>query len=345
VVSSGLTIDNGDLTLSSTNHLYILSNSQVLIGSDSSNSAVLINKNGISIASSKFIAVASGGSINLNSGADLNVNTGGGITIKSGAAIDINSGGAVTVKSGGAMDITSGGKLNINSGGAIDVKSGANLNVNADGSMTVNSGGKIDIDSGGNINIKSGGTFTVSSNKFSIASNGNVTVQGSITATSGYIGNGESGFTIKNTAICNGRSDLSGSLPEGSPAGNGVYVGTSGISLGTSDKGPLFKVTSAGVLTAKSATITGTLTADSVVDKSANLKDGSNRDNPVSSVINHSNNGQSAMDRLTNLNAGIGSFSVLQVDSLRVPYNGYKQVRVYPVEIDGASYRMLALYG
>jgi hypothetical protein len=173
-------------------------------------------------------------------------------------------------------------------------------------------------------------------------------VQGSITATSGYIGNGSSGFTIKNTAICNGRSDLSGSLPEGSPAGNGVYVGTSGISLGTSDKGPLFKVTSAGVLTAKSATITGTLTADSVVNKSANLQDGNGDNKPVSSVINNANKGVQANDRLTKLNAGIGAFDILQVDDFRVPYSGgYSHVRVYQITIDQegipATYRLLGL--
>lgn len=348
VVSSGLTIDNGDLTLSSTNHMYILSNSQVLIGSDSSNSAVLINKNGISIASGKNIAVASGGTIDIDSGADLNIKSGGKMTIKSGAGLDVNSNGAVTIKSGGAMDVNSGGKLNINSSGAIDVNASGNLNINSDGKMTIKSGGKMELNSGGNINIKSGGTFTVSSNKFSIDSSGNVSMQGSVTATSGYIGNGESGFTIKNTAIYNGRSDLSGSLPAGSPAGNGIYVGTNGISLGTSVDGPLFKVTSAGVLTAKSATITGTLTAGSVVDKSANLKDGNNRDNPVSSVINHSNNGQSANDRLTNLNAGIGAFNILQVDEFRVPYSGgYSHVRVYQITIDQegipATYRLLGL--
>ena len=201
------------------------------------------------------------------------------------------------------------------------------------------------VGTGGNLHIRSGGTLTIASSKFNIDSSGNVTMQGSVTATSGYIGNGSSGFTISNTAIYNGRTDLSGQLPAGSADGSGVYVGTNGISLGTSVNGPLFKVTSAGVLSAASATITGNLTAGSVINKAANMQDNGGNNKQVSSVINNANNGQTAKDRLTNLNAGIGAFDILQVDSLRVPYNGYKQVRVYPVTIDGTNYRMLALYG
>jgi len=73
------------------------------------------------------------------------------------------------------------------------------------------------------------------------------TITGAITATSGFIGNGANGFAINNTYIGNGKATLS-------DANAGVYVGTDGIALGANS---LFKVTSAGALTATSGTIGG----------------------------------------------------------------------------------------
>tara|TARA_Y100000310_G_scaffold253508_1_gene260374 strand:+ start:2727 stop:4241 length:1515 start_codon:yes stop_codon:yes gene_type:complete len=78
----------------------------------------------------------------------------------------------------------------------------------------------------------------------------NVYLTGKMTATSGYIGNGSSGFTINNSYIGNGKASLTDS-------NSGVYVGTDGISLGASS---VFKVTSAGALTATGAVITGNVT-------------------------------------------------------------------------------------
>lgn len=91
--------------------------------------------------------------------------------------------------------------------------------------------------------------------RFSVDKDGNVTgnysVFTNIRARSGYIGNDASGFTISNTAIYNGKF--------GRDDGNaGIYLGTNGISLGKSN---IFTVDSNGNLTAKSATITGTVTA------------------------------------------------------------------------------------
>lgn len=67
-------------------------------------------------------------------------------------------------------------------------------------------------------------------------------VKGKVTATSGYIGNGSSGFTINNTSICNGMTSY------GDTTHNGVYVGTDGIATG---KGS-FKVDNGGNITANS---------------------------------------------------------------------------------------------
>jgi len=78
-----------------------------------------------------------------------------------------------------------------------------------------------------------------------------LTIDGAITARTGYIGNGTSGFTINSAYFANGKTTLTDSNA-------GVYVGTDGISLGASS---VFKVTSAGALTATSATISGNITA------------------------------------------------------------------------------------
>lgn len=72
-------------------------------------------------------------------------------------------------------------------------------------------------------------------------------IRGKITATSGYIGNGNSGFTIGDRAIYNGVLSLQDS------SHYGVYVGVDGIALG---KGA-FRVDAQGNLTASSGTFSG----------------------------------------------------------------------------------------
>ena len=79
------------------------------------------------------------------------------------------------------------------------------------------------------------------------AETNSLTISGSIRANTGFIGNGSSGFTITSTYFYNGKTSLT-------DANAGVYIGTNGIALGASS---VFKVTDAGVLTASSATISG----------------------------------------------------------------------------------------
>lgn len=93
-------------------------------------------------------------------------------------------------------------------------------------------------------------------------------VEGKVTATSGYIGNGSQGFEITSSAIKNGMTSLSDTDHDG------VYIGTNGIALG----GGKFKVTSGGAVTAKDLTLTG---------GSISLGDDGTEDhNPVFSVTN-----------------------------------------------------------
>ena len=92
-------------------------------------------------------------------------------------------------------------------------------------------------------------SWTLTSNNSTVlkATSSGIEVSGKITAKSGYIGNGSSGFEIGNTYIRNGMTSLNDT------SHNGVYVGTNGIALGAGK----FKVTSAGAVTASNLSITG----------------------------------------------------------------------------------------
>lgn len=89
----------------------------------------------------------------------------------------------------------------------------------------------------------------------SISHANGLVVKGNITATSGYIGNGSSGFEITSTAIRNGMTSLSDT------SHNGIYIGTNGIALGQGK----FKVTNAGAITATSGTIGGLTLSNSAM--------------------------------------------------------------------------------
>lgn len=101
------------------------------------------------------------------------------------------------------------------------------------------------------INGQSGDSFSyeMTSTKAEFKNSGNIVlkidsngavINGKVTAKTGYIGNGSSGFTIGNTSIYNGISSMSGT-------GTGVYIGTDGINLGYN-----FRVTNKGVANATS---------------------------------------------------------------------------------------------
>lgn len=68
-----------------------------------------------------------------------------------------------------------------------------------------------------------------------------ITVDGKVTARTGFIGNGSTGFTIGNTSISNGMTSLTDTT------NNGIYLGTNGIALGRGN----FKVEANGTATVK----------------------------------------------------------------------------------------------
>ena len=63
-------------------------------------------------------------------------------------------------------------------------------------------------------------------NRIMLLNSSGAEINGKVTATSGYIGNGSSGFTISSNAIYNGVTSLSDTNH------NGIYTGTDGIRLG-----------------------------------------------------------------------------------------------------------------
>ena len=93
--------------------------------------------------------------------------------------------------------------------------------------------------------ISCGTTFKVTKDGVLTASN--VDLTGKITSSSGKIG----GFDIDDAYLANGTTSLAG-------AANSVYLGTSGISCGTT-----FKVTKDGILTASDVDLTGKIKASS----------------------------------------------------------------------------------
>lgn len=117
-----------------------------------------------------------------------------------------------------------------------------------------------------------------------------IEVQGKITATSGYIGNGSSGFAIGATSMKNGMTSLSDT------SHNGIYIGTDGIALG---KGA-FKVTASGAVSAVNMTLTGTLSVGGDTITAASLRQGAERANGGYSRWNGTS---SAWSNATNRNA------------------------------------------
>lgn len=95
---------------------------------------------------------------------------------------------------------------------------------------------------------------------FSVDTSGNLKVKGRVEATSGYIGNGSSGFEIGSTFIRNGMTSYSDTTH------NGVFVGTNGIALGKGN----FKVDSSGNLYANNGTFNGTIRADKIYGQIVN---------------------------------------------------------------------------
>ena len=99
-------------------------------------------------------------------------------------------------------------------------------------------------------------SWTLTSNNSTVlrATSAGIEITGRITATSGYIGNGSSGFEIGSNYIRNGMTSRDDTTH------NGVYIGTNGIALGAGN----FKVDASGNLTANSGSFRGNVSAGNI---------------------------------------------------------------------------------
>lgn len=112
--------------------------------------------------------------------------------------------------------------------------------------------------------LTSNGTDVFIANSSGITVKGSGEFTGQITAKSGYIGNGSSGFKIGSTYIRNGMTSLTDTTH------NGVYIGTNGIALGSG----AFKATSSGNVSANNMTLTGTLNIGGTNISASDLRTG-----------------------------------------------------------------------
>lgn len=137
VSSSGLVIDGDNVVLGSTGKLMLLGNSEVFIGTSSSNSAMVLNKSGIAIGSGADIGVCAGGKIEFYSGTGRNSNAScfvmdpaNGINMKS-ATVTIGASSKIEINDSSNNAIT----LDKN---GITLASNKNLIVNIEGKNSSN---------------------------------------------------------------------------------------------------------------------------------------------------------------------------------------------------------------
>ena len=202
--------------------------------------------------------------------------------------------------------------ITINNSG-IALTAGKDISLSAGSEIALNSQASISIKSGANLTIASGGKFQITSTNFNIDDSGNVSMTGTITSTAGTIG----GWTIGANILYSGSGSKIIALNNSSPSSSDqpvIYAGGDGTNAP-------FYVTRGGALTAKSATIKGDITVDSITFSSGVTMNGSNltdgtiggtkiTDGAVSRVKTSSgvqtslDNGDTARARLDSLMAG-----------------------------------------
>ena len=194
------------------------------------------------------IAIVSGGQLNLQggtmnmtaqsnmnlTGGNINLYTNGKIHMEANSKIELLTNSDIDVKNGGDINLESGGHLYVKQSGNVTVQSGGSIDVASQTGMNIKSGGKLNVESHGDLHIATGGTLTIESDKFEIDSDGNVTMEGTVTAAAGNI----AGFTIDGVKDEHDewvRQYLyagNNQNPSASTVTNGVYVGTDGVNFG-----------------------------------------------------------------------------------------------------------------
>lgn len=184
--------------------------------------------------------------------------TDGIITINAGYTDDY--GNKIPAKINISAGADGGGELNLYGGAVVNLESGSEMNLHADTRMSIGAGAGLDIASDGEIHIASGAAFMVDAGNFNIDREGNVTLNGNVTAYSGdiagfIIGSHEQqGQVVRRYMYAGGTDSLHSTS-------NGVYLGTDGVNIG----GGQFIVESNGntcsIQTNAASVLMGTLTS------------------------------------------------------------------------------------
>ena len=262
VNSSGITIENGTLTVESTGTIDMLANSTVWIGTHNNNNSITMNNSGMTIGSNANITIVGGGEVNVQGG-ELNFSSGSEINIGSQTDLNVTSGGEINIASTGTFTLDSTNiKVNADGQGTVYVKgelqglsgkiAGWNIKGNklysgtgdgpGESASTTYVGLNADPGNGSNYAIWAGNTVAANA-PFS------VTMAGYMKASSGTIG----GWTINEHSLTSNSGDT----------GMGDSTLTNAFWAGKVNNAIQFYVTHAGYLYAKNAHIEGEITATS----------------------------------------------------------------------------------
>lgn len=122
--------------------------------------------------------------------------------------------GLVTILAQKKMTIASGGTLELAGNNAVSIGSGGTVSL-VGATMQLQTGAAMTVNTGGTLQINSGGSFIITSPNFNIDSNGNVSITGAITSTSGTIG----GWTIGQYQLSSGTTNATYVALNSDPSG------------------------------------------------------------------------------------------------------------------------------
>ena len=285
VKSTGVTIKDNDLTVSATGNLTVAANASVNISNSDGNSAVILNKDGISVASGANVAVVAGGTVTIGTAGNSFVI---GSTTGTGAHAYIRNG--VESVSDTAHDgiylgtdgiVLGKGKFKVTKAGALTSTSGSIGGWTiSDTTLTGNKTGLAKTTNNTDIAIWAGNA-TASSAPFRVTQAGaltatNADIKGSIKATSLYIGSTSSSDGTQLKLDSNGLV-----MSNGATAGDavrttaGIKVDTSGVVISSSTTSAASAVkTAAGIKVDTSGVVisSSTTSAATAVKTAAGIK-------------------------------------------------------------------------
>lgn len=201
-----LNVNGGDINVGSSGGLNVLSTGNIDVASGGSvnihatqdGAGIVMDDNGVTVNGTDIKLLT-------NSGVDGRVVLGSEQNYITSLGLISLHNGDLTID-GATGNIDTSGNLNLNSGANLTA-TGASVNIESGSTLKVKSGADMTINSGGSLDIKSGSDLTISSPNFTIDSDGNVSMDGTVYATAGRIGcdaNKQGGWIITNNKIYSG---------------------------------------------------------------------------------------------------------------------------------------------